>query len=123
MKTAIGAALIAVIMCGCASKTGNIVTAEMVFRHGTNEVRISQPKDTSFEDLMVSPSDGTIRVKKYRSTANEAAIASAEKQAEAQAAMFGAMIQSARDMSDAYMRMNGIPVQPRQPVSTNTAAK
>lgn len=120
MRTAIEWAVcvfMAVFFTGCASRTASLVTADLVFRHGTNEVRITQPKDVSFDDLMVSPSDGTVRIKKYRSTANEAAITAAEKQAEAQAAMFGFALQTARDAADGYLRLQGIPVPPRTPTT------
>ena len=121
MKTAIklaAFAVLAVFFVGCASRTSSLVTADLVFRHGTNEVKIKQPKDVSFDDLMVSPSDGTVRIKKYRSTANEAAVSAAEKQAEAQIATFGLALQSARDAADAYLRLQGIPVPPRAPMNT-----
>jgi len=113
------AALFAVFyLTGCLSgRTEKLVTADMVFRHGTNEVRISQPKDTSFEDLMVSPSDGTIRVKNYRSTANEAAIKSAEEQAKAMQAMFGAARDMARDAIETGLRAYGVPVPQRAPTT------
>lgn len=137
MRTAIKSVLFAVfaaaLFIGCASRTSSLVTADIVFRHGTNEVRITQPKDVSFDDLMVSPSDGTVRIKKYRSTANEAALIAAEKQAEAQIATFGLALQSVRDAADGYLRLQGIPVPPRSQTTiqappfqfspTNTSSK
>ena len=119
MRTAIKWAVCAVfaaLFTGCLSgRTEKLVTADMVFRHGTNEVRITQPKDTTFEDLMVSPSDGTIRVKGYRSVANEAAIKSAEEQAKAMQAMFGAAKDMAMDAFEAGLRAYGVPVPQRSP--------
>jgi hypothetical protein len=122
--------LSAFALTGCINgRTEKLVTSDIVIRHGTNEVRIANPKDVSFDDAMVSPSDGTVRIKGYRSTANEAAIRSAEEQAKAQAAMFGLAVQTARDSADMVLRAYGVPVPQRAPLSpilpastgTNTA--
>lgn len=124
--------LSAFVFTGCIhGRTEKLVTSDIVIRHGTNEVRIANPKDVSFDDAMVSPSDGTVRIKGYRSTANEAAIRSAEEQAKAQAAMFGFAVQTARDSADMVLRAYGVPVPQRAPLSpilpaagpTNSPAK
>ena len=122
MRTVIKSVIVAVfamlVFTGCQMGAKNLVTTEIKFRIGTNELSVVNPKDTSWDDLMVSPSDGTVRIKKYRSTANEAAVSAAEKQAEAQIATFGLALQSARDAADAYLRLQGIPVPPRAPSNT-----
>lgn len=113
--TLIVASLIAV---GCAG-TNRTITAEVVMRHGTNEIRILQPKDTSFKDFMIAP-DGTIRIKDYRSTANEAAIAAAERDAEFKNQMLGLILQRADQRIDQVgvpaARAYGLPVQPLAPM-------
>lgn len=109
---------IAPLLVGClGGRTEKLVTSDIVFKHGTNEMRIVNPKDVSFDDAMISPSDGTVRIKGYRSTANEAAIRSAEEQAKAQAAMFGFAIQTARDSADMVLRAYGVPVPQRPPIA------
>lgn len=103
---------------GCAG-TNRTITAEVVMRHGTNEIRILQPKDTSFKDFMIAP-DGTIRIKDYRSTANEAAIAAAERDAEFKNQMLGLLIQRADQRIDQVGvpagRAYGLPLQPLAPM-------
>ena len=59
---------IAPLLVGClGGRTEKLVTSDIVFKHGTNEMRIVNPKDVSFDDAMISPSDGTVRIKGYRS--------------------------------------------------------
>lgn len=104
------------ICVGCAStSTSKVFTSEIVMRHGTNEIRILQPKDTSFKDFMIG-TDGTIRIKDYRSTANEAAISSAERQADFQNNLLMYLmqqgVQTGGQVGSAVARANGIPIPP-----------
>lgn len=110
-----------VFLTGCLGpRTEKLVTSDILFRRVsagvTNEVKITNPKDVSFEDAFVSPEDGSVRIKKYRSSANEAAIHAAEEQAKAQQAMFGFALQSVRDYSDLILKLNGIPTPQRTPM-------
>lgn len=103
---------------GCASRTEKLVTSDIILRHGTNEIIIKNPKDVSFDDAMINPVDGTFRIRKYRSTANEAAIAAAERQAEAQIMMLQGMKEQFERGAEIAARMYGIPVPLHsQPVS------
>lgn len=113
--------LLSFLCVGCLGpRTEKLVTSDILFRRVsagvTNEVKITNPKDVSFEDAFVSPEDGSVRIKKYRSSANEAAIHAAEEQAKAQQAMFGFALQSVRDYSDLILKLNGVPVPQRTPV-------
>ncbi len=116
MKPSIAAFIqaMACILTGCTS-TSKLTTSEVVLKHGSNEVRITQPKDTSFKDFMISP-DGTVRIKDYRSTANEAAIASSERQADFNNNLMMWLMQRADQRIDQVgvpaARAYGIPVQP-----------
>lgn len=121
MRTVIKSVIVAVfamlVFTGCQMGAKNLVTTEIKFRIGTNELSVVNPKDTSWDDLMVSPSDGTVRIKKYRSSANEAAIAAAERQAEAQVQMFQSMKEQFERGIDIAARMYGLPVQNRAPTT------
>lgn len=111
--------LVTLLATGCQTGAKNLVTTEIKFKVGTNELSVVNPKDTSWEDLMVSPGDGTVRIKKYRSSANEAAIAAAERQAEAQIQMFNAMKEQFERGAEIAARMYGIPIPPK-PAPTAT---
>lgn len=117
----------AVMFTGCISgRQKDVVTKEVVFRYGTNEVRIRNPQDTSFKDLMISP-DGVVRIKDYRSAANEAAIVATEKQAEFQnkltEALFQRMDQRIDQVGVPLARTYGIPVQPLEPMTPSSNAQ
>lgn len=112
--TAIGLLL---LITGCRTGTQKLVTTEIRFKFGTNELSVSNPKDTSWEDLMVSPIDGTVRIKKYRSSANEAAIAAAEKQAETQIQMINALKDQFERGAETAARMYGINLPPNNATS------
>lgn len=127
MKTFLLSILALLALVGCAGRTEKLVTSDIVLRHGTNEVIIKNPKDVSFDDAMINPVDGTFRIRKYRSTANEAAIAAAERQAEAQILMLQGMKEQFERGAEIAARMYGIPVPPRSnPVAiiqTNSPSK
>lgn len=124
MKQIIALVFLCVAAVGCQS-VSKVTTTEIKFRVGTNELTVSNPKDTSWEDLMISPNDGVVRIKKYRSSANEAAISAAERQAEAQVQMFNGLKEQFERGAEIAARMYGVPIPPRQPVavSTNSVAK
>jgi len=117
--------LVTLLATGCATSARKLVTTEIRFKVGTNELSVVNPKDTSWEDLMVNPGDGTVRIKKYRSTANEAAISAAERQAESQMQMFNAMKEQFERGAEIAARMYGIPIPPKSAptVLTNAPAK
>lgn len=117
--------LVTLLATGCQTGTKTLVTTEIKFKIGTNELSVVNPKDTSWEDLMVSPGDGTVRIKKYRSSANEAAIAAAEREAEARIEMFRGMKEQFQSGLEIAARMYGIPIPPKPAttVSTNAPTK
>lgn len=116
---------------GC-THTEKIVTKHVVFQLGTNKLEIANPQDTAWDDLQITHGDSSIRIKKYRSSGNEAAIAAKEQEVMGQTQMFGAYMQFAKDAAATAARAYGIPVPafPGQPVQadpgvtfrTNTAA-
>ena len=100
-----------VLLTGCLNRPERIVRSEIFVRHGTNELRISNPKDVEFEDAMISPVDGVVRIKKYRSSASVPALHAAEEQARSQAQIFGELRQDAKEWRDTALRAYGLPVQ------------
>lgn len=106
--------VVAAILSGCASPA-EVATAVIKFQIGTNQVSVSNPKDVSFESLTVNPSTGEISVRKYRSSANEAAIAASQAQAEAQAQFGMHALDLLKEVSEKAGAASGVPVPMRGP--------
>lgn len=104
---------------GCITSPSKVVRKDVEVRFGTNVFRISNPQDTSIDDLMISH-DGVVRIKKYRSAANEGAIVASEKQAEFQGRLMELLLNRVDQRIDQVgvplARSYGIPVQPLEPL-------
>lgn len=84
--------LLLAVTSGCAvfkpaPRPAEVVTSDFHWRNGTNEVAMSQPKDTQFDRFVAHFPDGaSIELEGYKSTANAAAIEAIRSANEAQAA-------------------------------------
>lgn len=83
MKTAIGAALIAVLASGCISGgAAKVGTTELTIQRGTNLYKLKNPKDTSIESFRGN-ADGSFELIGYRTTVNEHLVKVAQFEAQA----------------------------------------
>ena len=97
---------------GCMSTSKELTTSNIRFRMGTNEAQIIQPKDTAWKKLQWN--EHGITIEGYVSAANAGAMQLEEIRARSSSDMLMQGFQLGRDGVEAYMRMQGIPVPPRQ---------
>lgn len=121
-------AISAFVFVGC-THTEKVVTKHVSFQVGDTKVDIANPQDTAFEELTADKSTGVIRIKKYRSSGNEAAIAAKEKEIENTMAMWQAIqantTQTVRDAireAAAYFSGRPSPAPTGLPVAVNVPA-
>ena len=107
------------LLTGCAG-VRRLVTARVEIESGTNVVRVVQPKDTTIERLEFNPAKGTLVLQGYASSGNAAAIAAARAQSEAQAAMFGRLVEFTGQLSVLAARVYGVPVPAAPAVATTS---
>ena len=107
------------LLTGCAG-VRRLVTARVEIQSGTNVVRVIQPKDTTIERLEFNPSKGALVLQGYASAGNAAAIAAARAQSEAQAALFGRLIEFTGQLSVLAARAYGVPVPAAPPIATTS---
>lgn len=97
---------------GCMSTSKELTTSNIRFRIGTNEAQIIQPKDTAWKKLQWN--EHGITIEGYVSAANAGAMQLEEIRSRSSSEMLMQGIQLGRDGAETYMRMQGIPVPPRQ---------
>lgn len=102
------------LLSGCAS-VAPVVTAQVEIRSGTNSVVVSQPKDTTIEELEWDPKSGHLVLRGYRSSSKVEAIAAAEASAKAQAEGWASMARAFELGAEAAAASQGVRVPDRQP--------
>lgn len=95
---------------GCASQK-DVTQAKLRFAFGTNEVAVTQPKDTVIDHLEFNPVTGKISMDGYHSSANAGAVEAAKAQAAGQAAMFDRSIQALEWAFKAGARSQGFAIE------------
>ena len=101
---------VAVSVVGCRGYSP-LVTAKIEIVSGTNRVTVTQPKDTTVEELSVNPGTGALRMRGYASAGNVEAISAARAQSEQQAQLVGQMVVLFGQLAAAAGRAYGIPVE------------
>lgn len=119
MKTAIVAALIAVLASGCISGgAAKVGTTELTIQRGTNLYKLKNPKDTSIESFRGN-ADGSFELIGYRSTVNEHLVKVAQFEAQA----LHDERKAAMDMFDRGLQAGatrwGVNMAPANPAPTN----
>lgn len=107
-------AVVCLLVSGCASQK-DVTQAKLRFTFGTNEVSVTQPKDTVIDHLEFNPVTGKVSLDGYHSTANAGAIEAAKAQAAGQAAMFDRSIQALEWAFKAGARSQGIAIEDPPP--------
>lgn len=84
---------------GCSSP-GTLVTSDMTISQGKTIFVWKQPKDMAFAVADINPTNGTVHIEKYQSSANAAALQAGTAQFE----FLSKLMDTLKPMAEAYIK-------------------